>query len=134
MKYVDDGLGVIYMGKGILTGEEIIQADQKQLSNLDMLKKKKYFLGDFSTVDEAKIITEEIIMIAELDEKMESIAGTNLVVIVASKNILFGLSRMWETFVDKLDWQTYVCRTRVEAEAWLRTKAKAVFDIEITMK
>ncbi len=31
MKYIDNGVGVIYDGKGKLSGEEIIRADQDQL-------------------------------------------------------------------------------------------------------
>ncbi len=134
MKYVDEGIGVMYEGRGMMTGQEIIDADRNQLSNLEMLKKKKHFLGDFSNIEDVNCSNEEIEKIVELDSKMFSITGMNLVVIVANKDIMFGTSRIWQTFVDRIDWKTHVCREMAEAETWLKTNMKTIFNLDITIK
>ena len=77
VKYIDNGVGVIYIGKGKLTGEDVIKADQNQLLDIEKLKNKKWVLNDFSGVDEIKITNTELRIIANLCKKMFSIAGVN---------------------------------------------------------
>jgi hypothetical protein len=33
---------------------------------------------------------------------------------------MFGLSRMWEVFVDQIGWKTKVFRSKSEAELWIK--------------
>ena len=136
MKYVDDAIGVLYIAKGTLTGEDIIKADKKQLSNIDSLKKKKYFLGDFSGADAVEISTEELEQIAELGKEMKSIAGNNVIAMVADPDLMSGLNKMWKVIVDieGYEWHTNIFRKRDAAEIWLKSIAKNLFAIDLTIQ
>ncbi len=92
-------------------------------------------MGDFSNVDAIEISNEELKKIAELDKKMKSTVGNNVVAIVASKDLMFGLSRMWETFIEieGVDWHTKVFRKRDDAESWLKNEVKTLFNIDLTI-
>ena len=114
MKYIDDGVGVIYIGKGKLSGKEIIQADQKQLLNIENLEKKRWFLGDFSEAESIELSNEEINEIVRIDKEMTLTVETNVLALVANKDLMFGLSRVWETLVEAegVDRHTRVFRER----------------------
>ncbi len=133
-KYIANDVGVIYTGKGILSAEDIIKADQNLLLNIEKLKTRKWTLVDFSEVDAVEISDEELIEIAEADKKIASAVGPNIIAIVANKDLMFGMSRVWEVFVEmeEIGWHTNVFRTRVEAESWLKNEAKALFKIDLT--
>ncbi len=135
MKYMDNAIGVLYIAKGTLTGKEIIEADKKQLSNIEFLKKKKYFLGDFSGADAIEISTEELKQIAELGKEMKSIAGNNVLAIVADQDLMLGLGKMWKVIVDieGFEWHTNIFRKRDAAEIWLKSIAKNLFSIDLTI-
>jgi hypothetical protein len=40
MKYLDDGRGVIYIGEGIVTGEDIISANRQFFSSKEIMTKR----------------------------------------------------------------------------------------------
>ena len=43
---------------------------------------------------------------------------------VATKDIAFGLCRMWEILSDETKWEIMVFRNREDAEAWIMQKVK----------
>ncbi len=45
-----------------------------------------------------------------------------IIAIVAPQAGLFGLARMWETFVDDSTFETMIFKTRAEAEDWIQNK------------
>ncbi len=134
MKHIDNAIGVLYIAKGTLTGEEIIAADKKQLSNIEFLKKRKYFLGDFSGADAIEISTEELNQITKLGIEMKSIAGNNVVAVVAGQDLTLELSKLWKVLVDieGFDWHTNIFRTSDAAEIWLKSIVKNLFSIDLT--
>ncbi len=134
MKYIGNAIGVLYVAKGTLTGEEIINADQKQMSNTEFLKKKKYSLCDFSQADAIEISNTELIEIAALYKEMISVVGPNVLAIVANQDTISGASKIREVFIETegVDWHTSIFRTRDEAEVWLKSIVKNLFDIDLT--
>jgi hypothetical protein len=135
VKYINDGVGVLYIVAGKITGKEIIIADQIQLDNIERLKKKKWHLSDFSEAEEIDITNEELRQMAELDKTMVSTTGLNISAVVANEGLMFGLGRMWEIFVEinKVNWHTRIFKTRLEAEVWLKEEAMSLFNIDLTI-
>jgi hypothetical protein len=44
------------------------------------------------------------------------------VAVVAPRDLEYGLSQMWQVFVEENGWETMVCRLRTEAERWLQQR------------
>jgi len=57
----------------------------------------------------------------EVDRSLVELIPRTAIAIVAPKDELFGLSRMWEMMVGVPGWETRVFRSRADAEAWLAT-------------
>ena len=131
IKDLDDGVGVIITGWGILTEEEWIDSLAKHLTqDKDKFKKYRYSLSDYTAVTETKISNNAINVIATYCEDASEVNPKPVVVIVADQDILFGLSRMWELLVDSTDWETMVFRNRDDAEAWISEKVKEKYGID----
>ena len=71
-----------------------------------------------------ELTTPEIKEIVEQDHVMATWSPNMILAIVAGQDIQFGLSRMWEAYVERVGWQTAVFRTRAEAELWLQKLAR----------
>jgi hypothetical protein len=64
--------------------------------------------------------TENIRAKAGMDKIAAEINPDVVVALIASKNVMFGLTRMWEVFVDQIGWKTKVFRSKTEAEVWIK--------------
>jgi hypothetical protein len=75
---------------------------------------------DHSAIPEEKVDTASLRTLAGRVGKNLELIPEGLVAIVAPNDILYGLSRMWETLADRSALTTRVMRTRAEAVAWLK--------------
>jgi hypothetical protein len=55
-----------------------------------------------------------------------------LVAVVAERNVVFGLTRMWEVFVEGIGWEIKIFPSMAEAQSWIRTRAKEKFQLELS--
>ena len=51
--------------------------------------------------------------------------------IVAPRDLEYGLSRMWQAFVEDNGWETMVFRSREQAEEWVREKVSQNFSTDL---
>lgn len=130
---VDAGRGNILIGSGILTGKEYCDALEMHLQqDEEKYKEYRYSLTDLTAVTHVKELpTGDIEKSVNLCKQSAKINPDAIVAIVANKDILFGLSRMWEILMDgKTGWDIMVFKTRDAAKIWIREKAKEKFGIE----
>jgi hypothetical protein len=59
---------------------------------------------------------------AEIDKKASDTNPNIVVAIVASTDLQFGMSRVWQVYVEKSKFVTKVFRDREDAESWLKEK------------
>ena len=135
LKNLDAGLGVVFIGEGTVTGEEIIRANRTILSFGERIKTSKYCIIDYSDAVKYDVSTSEIEMIAAQDKEISEYVPEYFVAIVAKKNLEFGVSRMWETVVQVkgLKWETMVFKDRADAEEWIKQKVREKYNIDLTM-
>ena len=135
LKNLDAGLGVVFTCKGIVTGQEIIQANKNILSFKETIKISKYCIIDYSETTEYDVSTSEIEIIAAQDREMSRHLPDYIVAIVAKRNLEFGVSRMWEAVAQMhgLQWETMVFNDRNDAEKWIKNKVLEKYGIELTM-
>ena len=129
---LDDGIGNIILGSGILTVNEYIDALKKHLTqDREKFKRYKYSLTDYTAVtgiDEAT--PRSVYLVVNLCKQAAQVNPDAVIAAIADKEVLFGLSRMWEILMEETGWDIMVFRTRDSAERWIREKAKLKFGIE----
>jgi hypothetical protein len=54
-----------------------------------------------------------------------------LVALVAERNVVFALARMWEVFIEGIGWETKIFPSIAEAQDWVRTGVKAKFKLDL---
>ena len=97
IKDLDNGLGVIFTGRRILTENEYLDIYKKHLTqDRDKFQKYGYSLNDWEAVTEVEISSDAIAQIAYLCKNDAKINPGLVVAHAANKTITFGLSRMWE--------------------------------------
>lgn len=131
IKYTDNGTGVIFYGSGRVTGEEIIEANANVFSSLEKAVKYKYGIVDFSNVAELIITDQEMDIIIRQNRGAAEITPGGVIAAVGTRDDVFGIGQMWKAYIAAINWETFVFKSRDEAEEWVKTKAKAKFGIDL---
>jgi hypothetical protein len=84
------------------------------------MQKCRFLLVDLTDAALAQISTDALKELAGLHNVLAEHTFTGMpVAIVAPRDVEYGLSRMWQVFVEENGWETMVFRSRTEAERWL---------------
>jgi len=130
IKDVDGGLGNLIIGSGVVTGEEYVNAIKKHLSqDKEKFKKYRYSISDYTAAVRDEIHTDDIKTIVNFCERAARMNPHAVIAIVADKDFAFGLSRMWEMLMGQAEWEIKVFRSRGDAERYIISKVKELFDI-----
>ncbi len=86
VNYLENGIGIELIASGIVTGEEVIEA-QKEIYNEEDFKKQRYKIVDRTDCTKYQVYPEEIEKIAEMDDKASRI-NPNLIIAVISTTSL----------------------------------------------
>ncbi len=119
ISYRNDG-GVILSWKGLVTGKELIDAFSEIYATDEQIKRIAYQLVIFTKSEEIMVTANDLKEVASLDIRASKVNPSMLVAVVGERDIVFGLSRMWEAFVDDAPLKTRVFRTLEDAEDWLK--------------
>jgi hypothetical protein len=123
IEYTQDGIGVVLYHKGVVTGEELIDAITSVYKSEKYLK-IRYWIGERSECEEFLIDPDHAKKIAELN-KVESKRNPGiLLALVSPTDIQFGMSRMFQAFSDDSLFKTEVFRDKASAENWISKELK----------
>lgn len=120
--YLDDGVGISWLGGGIVTGQDLIDASEETFGPEERLKQIRYALVDFTHIDGVSILPADIREKAILNGRAARVAPDAVVALVAEKDLMFGLARVWDAYVERLSWETEVFRSVGDAESWIRER------------
>ena len=120
LEIIHGGTGLVRKGSGHLTGSELIRSVTEFIASGEDVKKVIYSIVDYSLVDSIDITYEQIRSLAEINKNTSEINPNIIVAIISPKDEIFGLSRMWEVYVEQIPWPTKVFRARPGAEAWIK--------------
>jgi hypothetical protein len=121
LAYIENN-GVLLKGTGNVTGDELVNINNKMYETPQLTAAIAFQLCDFTDVEGFNISSEEIQAVAKQDRKAASINPNMLVALVGEKDLIFGLSRMWEAYVGEASMETRVFRTLEEARDWLASE------------
>ena len=134
IKLSDHGLGFLLVASGVVTGEEILEGIQRRDTSVERVQKYLYGIADYTKIDELQVTSDHVGQIARIDEFTAKINPNVNLAIAASKDIAYGMSRMFEIFADKAAWNINVFRTLEEAQAWVRAETKSRVTGELTLE
>jgi hypothetical protein len=136
VKYLDNGIGIMFVGVGIVTGDDIINANMEVFSSEEKMKNYKYGFIDYSVVSHLNASTSEIEHMTSQQLKASEFIPNAVLAFVATKDLEFGLTRMWEMIAENtgLQWETMAFRNREKAEIWLKDRIREKYSIDITLK
>ncbi len=67
---------------------------------------------------------------AQLCKGASEINPESVIAAVAGRDVIYGLSRMWEILVDDTTWETMVFRKIEDAKVWIKEKVKKKYGID----
>jgi len=117
--YQDNGRLLLLYGSGVLTGAELVSTTRSLVENEDAARRVDTVLVLLEEITRLDVSADDIRKVVEIDRRLVELIPRAVVSIVAPKDDVFGMSRMWEMMVEFTGWKTRVFRTRTEADAWL---------------
>ena len=103
---------------GVATGEEILDAKQAALARR-YDGPLRFLLFDLSGAERLDVPTIDVRRVARVDREYAETHPPFAIAVVAPDDLEYGLSRMWQAFVDDTPIDSLVVRTRAEALGWL---------------
>jgi hypothetical protein len=132
IKVLHDGVGILYLCRGTVTGKGFIEANKRILAFDEHLKQVRYGIVDKSAADDIHMRESEMPMIAAQVKKIASLVPAGAIVaVIAESDFAFGLARMWGSFIEHTGWETMTFRSRWKAECWIKEKVKANGGIDL---
>ena len=128
---IDNGLGNLWSGHGVLTGEEYLAATRNFYAQDDnKIASYRFSLSDYTGLTEADISPDEIRAAVHLAQHAIAINNDLAVAIAASGDLPFGLARMWSLLIEDSEWAIRVFRDPDDAKGWLRDHMKERHNVE----
>lgn len=110
---------IVFRAVGVVTGSDIIEANEWLYSEFHNEGLAEFQLWDFSAATQIIVDTEKIQTMAHQDRQAAQTLSQLAVAVVAPGDLIYGLSRMWQAFADDEAIQSHVFRDVGEAEIWL---------------
>ncbi len=130
--FLDDQIGILRVGEGILTANEDLGANNEVLAEERPLKDLLYMLVDLTHNTFMDASSSDIERIARSDSEILSSSKNVVIGISAPKEYIFGLARMWEAYSGRYEFHHYVFKSLSDTEDWLISKVKEVHGVDIT--
>jgi hypothetical protein len=131
IKVLHDGVGILYLCHGTVTGKDFIAANKRILSFNEQLKRVKYGIVDEMAIDDIHMSESEMLTIVAQDKKIAVLVPGAVVAVIAKGDLAIGLARIRESFIEHTGWETMTFRTRWKAENWIKEKVKANHGIDL---
>ena len=115
---IEDGIGIEFILTGRITGNEIIEANNK-IYTKECLRRLKYKLIDRSDCTDYNITPEELKFIANQDIHASQINSNVTVIIISKTELQYGMSRMWQVFSGETGFKSELFKDRESADIFI---------------
>ncbi len=122
IKYCCDGAGSFYIGTGVVSGNDILRANEIIYQSAEDIKKTRFYLDDWTEATSTSITVAEMYRAVDQDMAAAKINPEIVVATVCGADLFFGMARMWEALADELPWQTLTTRSLTEAKEWIKNR------------
>ena len=121
--YCEDG-GVVLRGSGLLTDQELLDANREAYASEAAVRAMRYQICDFLAVERAQLSGATIETIARMDARAAAINPNIPLAVVAEAKLMYGLSRIWGAYAGAAKLESSVFQNMEEAQAWLRERVQ----------
>ena len=121
LKWLDHERGVEFIGSGVVTGIQCIDANQQVIDD-PRLPQLLFQIVDLSDLEKFEVDAKQSQTLAAMDDLATKIVKEVRVAMICPDDLVFGMSRLYAGHTSS-DWPVSVFRTRTEAEVWLGTSA-----------
>ncbi len=121
---IDGGRGILHVGRGIVSGEELIASAKGVFEMVKGGSSPSYALADLSEVVDLRVSAEEIRRNAEINIQISKYIRDGKVAIVAPRDHIYGIARMWQAYSEETGWITQIFRSKGEAIEWIKGTEK----------
>jgi hypothetical protein len=118
INYLDNGIGIEIIASGIVTGDEIIKA-QEEIYNEENLQKQKYQIIDRTHCTEYQVSSEDIERISDIDNRASEVNSYIIIAVVSSTPLQYGMTRMWQAYIKEDRFVTKIFADRKSADEWI---------------
>jgi hypothetical protein len=125
VSYIDGGINFEVVAFGIVTGDDFIRANREIYSSPRKLLQLKFKIVDQTECTDYRVSGSDVRMMAN-QEREASILNRDLIIAVVSRTDLqYGISRMWQSYLDGTGLATAIFRDRESADVWVAGKLRA---------
>ena len=118
VNYIDDGKGVEILASEVVTGKELIAAQDKIYAPYT-LAAQQYHIIDKSQCTEYAVTAADILIISEMDRKAAQINPNIIMAIIESSSLQFSLSEVWQAYVESFVQHSQSFTNRHDALEWI---------------
>jgi hypothetical protein len=124
--------GVVFSCQGRVTATEMAEVKSALLARPSAIGSCLFGIVDHTDAERVEYTTADLHRLARLDHALAPYTRQGIAVaIVAPRDLEFGLSRMWQAFVQDNGWDTMVFRNRMHAEEWIRERVSHNFKADL---
>jgi len=116
---VEQGTLLVLQASGILAGDELVATTRTLVDEGPTLAGVRTVLVLLDDVTQLAVCAEHVQKVVDLDRRLVEFIPKADVAIVASRDEVYGMARMWEMMVGVPAWRIEVFRSRAEADAWI---------------
>lgn len=130
VEFLNNDTLIVITGSGVVTEEEYLQAHTVVVGTENRIRGLTGAMSDWSAVVEVEVSAAAIRRVAEHQQHVARLLPAGFpVALVASRDSVYGLSRMWEAYAEGTGWETQLFRERQAALRWLRTRMPGTREI-----
>lgn len=122
---VEQGTLLILQASGLLAGDELVATTRTLVDEGPTLTHVRTVLVLLDDVTQLAVGAEHVQKVVDLDRRLVGFIPKADVAIVASRDEVYGMARMWEMMVGIPTWKIEVFRSRAEADAWIAERRSA---------
>jgi len=130
---LDQGAGIRYLGTGVVTGNEFIDANVSLRASTNRLKQLRYAIVDLTQIESLDLSFTDLKKIESNDRLTAQVNPFVVVALIAEKELPFNVVSAWDVRTQDISWEKKIFRSRAEAYAWVQNKVRENFGEEITV-
>jgi hypothetical protein len=116
---INRGTGFLWVGRGVLTGQEMIDGGKMELSLTRTPEKITHSLVDFTQVTRVDATIEEVLKIGEIDKRTAKTIKILFLAVVVPSHLVDYLTSVYTDLSSPEGWTIRTFKARRDAEAWL---------------
>ncbi|MFC2096320.1 hypothetical protein ACFLQ3_01305 [Bacteroidota bacterium] len=116
-----DKKGVYLKFRGVVTAQDLIDANNYVISNVNF-EEIDYQIFDFLHIDDFKVTTYDINIVASMDKSQTEFKKKMKVAIVTQDDYVKEITSEYDQFMTGSDWKTEIFPSYEKAKEWVESK------------